>query len=198
MLPLTVIPGGHLLPASDFLKRTSYFPPAEQTRNADHRITNLDEQVGVYHEPYGSSYEATSGHQHQNPPPEQWQQQDAATQTGPNFMALPPELRRMIWRLALPRQRRFTALHLRQQDLVLERGSVTRMPLAHACFESRAAVVEAGYRLGCQRKDRPGDTGVWVHLKRDGIYVIEQTHKRKGGGASESTRSYTFHPEIFI
>ena len=86
------------------------------------------------------------------------------------FSDLPPELREMIWKYALPGPRTFEALvynsaaGLRKQ--LLRRGHL-RMPLAHVCFESRRIVEEAGYVLSFRDDDSPGDTGVWFHPRKD-------------------------------
>ena len=86
------------------------------------------------------------------------------------FSDLPPELREMIWKYALPSPRTFEALvynsaaGLRKQ--LLRRGHL-RMPLAHVCFESRRIVEEAGYVLSFRDDDSPGDTGVWFHPRKD-------------------------------
>ncbi|KAI4860346.1 hypothetical protein F4820DRAFT_461790 [Hypoxylon rubiginosum] len=98
------------------------------------------------------------------------QQQHAAV----TFADLPPEVREMIWRYALPGSRVFNALVYASAGLrmqLLERASL-RLPLAHVCFESREAVRRAGYRLAFRDEDEPGDPGVWFHPRRD---VIERT-----------------------
>lgn len=91
-----------------------------------------------------------------------------------HFSDLPPELREMIWRHALPGPRTFevlvyiSAAGLKRQLLCREH---LQMPLAHVCFESRQIVKDAGYVLSFQDESTP-DTGVWYHPQND---VLEPT-----------------------
>ncbi|KAI1390109.1 uncharacterized protein F4822DRAFT_224589 [Hypoxylon trugodes] len=114
-----------------------------------------------------------------------------------SFTDLPTELREMIWHYALPDPRVFNALVYASAGLkmqLLERESL-KMPLAHACFESRQVVKKAGYILAFRDEDEPDDPGVWFHPRRD---VIERTLWGPGdfwgldptkGGASNSNGS---------
>lgn len=91
-----------------------------------------------------------------------------------NLMGLPVEIREMVWRLALPGPRTFHALVYASVDLkmqILNRPELG-LPLAHACFESRRVVREAGYVLAFRNDENRDDPGLWFHLRRD---VIERT-----------------------
>lgn len=99
---------------------------------------------------------------------------NASNPKAKGFSDLPLELREIIWRYALPGPRVFDALTYVSAGLetqLLERGHL-KMPLAHACFESRRVVKEAGYVLAFRDANQPDDPGVWYHPKRD---VIERT-----------------------
>lgn len=92
-----------------------------------------------------------------------------------SFSDLPPELRAMIWRHAMPGRRVFDALTYVSaaglQTQLLYRSGL-RMPLAHLCFESRRVVQESGYVLAFALSDQPDDPGVWFHPQKD---VLERT-----------------------
>ncbi|KAH9909292.1 hypothetical protein F4778DRAFT_793320 [Xylariomycetidae sp. FL2044] len=101
-------------------------------------------------------------------------QQNPTADGGLTFADLPPELREMIWRFALPEMRVFNALVWASTGLkmqLLDRGEL-KMPLAHVCFESRRVVRESGYVLAFRDEDEPDDPGVWFHPRRD---IIERT-----------------------
>ncbi|KAK5634182.1 hypothetical protein RRF57_009896 [Xylaria bambusicola] len=87
------------------------------------------------------------------------------------FLDLPPEIREIIWRFALPDPRVFNALVWVSAGLKMQllNRSELKMPLAHACFESRRVVKESGYVLAFRDEDEPEDTGVWFHPRRDRI-----------------------------
>ncbi|KAI2638218.1 hypothetical protein GGS21DRAFT_510181 [Xylaria nigripes] len=87
------------------------------------------------------------------------------------FADLPPEIREMIWKFALPEPRIFKTLVWVSAGLkmsLLNRSEV-RMPLAHVCFEARRVVRESGYVLAFRDEDEPDDTGVWFHPRKDWI-----------------------------
>ncbi|KAK7756779.1 hypothetical protein SLS62_001222 [Diatrype stigma] len=99
----------------------------------------------------------------------------SSTGLGISFGDLPPELRAMIWRCALPGPRVLDALTYVSaaglETQVLGRDQL-RMPIAHVCFESRRVVQEAGYVLAFPDADQPDDPGVWFHPQKD---VVERT-----------------------
>ncbi|KAI0395815.1 hypothetical protein F5Y17DRAFT_422386 [Xylariaceae sp. FL0594] len=87
------------------------------------------------------------------------------------FAALPLEIRELIWRFALPESRVFNVLVWVSAGLKMQllNRSELRMPLAHACYESRRVVREAGYVLAFRDEDEPLDPGVWFHPRKDYI-----------------------------
>lgn len=95
-----------------------------------------------------------------------------APQLGKSFADLPPELRAMIWRYALPGPREFEALtYVSGSDLgtqLLSRAHL-QLPLAHVCFEARRAVRDAGYILAFGDPNEPDDPGVWFHPQKDKV-----------------------------
>ncbi|KAI0596495.1 hypothetical protein F4775DRAFT_564797 [Biscogniauxia sp. FL1348] len=101
-------------------------------------------------------------------------QQGSGSPSRLTFADLPPELREMIWKSALPDARTFNALVYASATLkmqLLNRDGL-KMPLAHVCYEARRVVKEAGYVLAFRDEDQPGDPGVWFHPQRD---LIERT-----------------------
>jgi hypothetical protein len=87
------------------------------------------------------------------------------------FVDLPLEIREMIWRFALPEARVLNVLVWVSAGLKMQllNRSELEMPLAHVCFEARRVVKESGYVLAFRDEDKPDDTGVWFHPKRDRI-----------------------------
>ncbi|KAI1491906.1 hypothetical protein F5X96DRAFT_668272 [Biscogniauxia mediterranea] len=122
----------------------------------------------------GSPGTTIEGQQLMSANPEPQPQQGSGGASGPRFADLPPELREMIWKFALPETRTFNALVYASATLkmqLLNRDGL-KMPLAHVCFESRRVVKEAGYVLAFRDEDQPEDPGVWFHPQRD---MIERT-----------------------
>jgi hypothetical protein len=94
----------------------------------------------------------------------------------PSFplMDLPPELRDMVWRAALPGPRTVKVLVYAFPGLKLaplDAGAL-RLPVAHVCAEARRAVREAGYMLAFRDDDDPNDPGVWFNPRVD---VLDRT-----------------------
>ncbi|GAW14460.1 hypothetical protein ANO14919_038630 [Xylariales sp. No.14919] len=87
------------------------------------------------------------------------------------FVALPLEIREIIWRFALPEPRVFNTLVWVSAGLKMQllNRSELKMPLAHVCFEARRIVKESGYLLAFRDEDEPEDPGVWFHPRRDRI-----------------------------
>lgn len=102
----------------------------------------------------------------------------ASTSSAPEptfpLMDLPPELREMVWRAALPGPRTVVVLVYAFPGLKLaplDAGALA-LPLARACAEARAAVRAAGYVLAFRDDDDPRDPGVWFNPDVD---VLERT-----------------------
>ncbi|KAI0125842.1 hypothetical protein BJ170DRAFT_450601 [Xylariales sp. AK1849] len=98
----------------------------------------------------------------------------ALSSAGLQFKDLPPELREMIWRYALPEPRTINVLVYAFPGLKLaplDRGTL-KLVLSQVCFESRRVVKESGYVLAFRDEERPDDPGIWFNPRRD---LLERT-----------------------
>ncbi|KAI8632520.1 hypothetical protein F5Y19DRAFT_366726 [Xylariaceae sp. FL1651] len=105
------------------------------------------------------------------PGPQQEQDSPPLVGSGLTFADLPPEIREIIWRFALPKPRVFNALVWVSAGLKMQllNRSELKIPLAHVCFEARRVVKESGYVLAFRDEDEPDDPGVWFHPRKDRI-----------------------------
>ncbi|KAL7628728.1 hypothetical protein AAE478_000243 [Parahypoxylon ruwenzoriense] len=150
-------------------------PPAAHPNGDDHDPPSLPRSHSG-HQPHQEAAESASASS-----PSSTTTAAAAAPSSPprakpplTFADLPVELREMVWHAALPASRVFNALVYASAGLKMQLlgRAALRMPLAHACAESRRVVRRTGYVLTFRDEDRPDDPGVWFHPRRD---VIERT-----------------------